>query len=84
VGDLPKCERLLGEMVMKYVPATSKLIVEEEEEEQPIDVTAKEEVVEVVNDNLEVVTEKVVVIVPNEGEVEEAKEKVEEKVVLIQ
>jgi hypothetical protein len=30
VGDLPKCERLLGEMVMKYVPATSKLIVEEE------------------------------------------------------
>jgi hypothetical protein len=83
VGDLPKCERLLGEMVMKYVPATSKLIVEEEEE-QPIDVAAKEEVVEVVNDNLEVVTEKVVVIVPNEGEIEEAKEKVEEKVVLIQ
>jgi hypothetical protein len=84
VGDLPKCERLLGEMVMKYVPATSKLIVEEEEEEQPIDVAAKEEALEVVDDNLEVVTEKVVVIVPNEGEIEEAKEKVEEKVVLIQ
>jgi hypothetical protein len=28
---------------------------------------------------LEVVTEKVVVVVPNEGEVEEAKEKVEEE-----
>jgi hypothetical protein len=33
---------------------------------------------------LEVVTEKVVVVVPNEGEVEEAKEKIEEKEGLIQ
>jgi hypothetical protein len=82
VGDLPKCERLLGEMVMKYVPATSKLIVEEEE--KPIDVGEKEDAKEVIYDNLEVVTEKVVVVVPNEGEVEEAKEKIEEKEGLIQ
>jgi hypothetical protein len=76
VGDLPKCERLLGEMIMKYVPATSKLIVKEE---QPIDVAAKEEAKEVVDGNLEVVTEKVLVVVPIEGENEEAKEKVEEE-----
>jgi hypothetical protein len=31
VGDFPKCELLLTELVMKYVPATSKLIVDEEE-----------------------------------------------------